>query len=79
MDGSKEKEGNKLTKNESVSVIDAIKCPHCKYLMDFWDYIVGDDMSGMYVPFPVFLRADVTLNFFIGVDPVNDPELYCPV
>lgn len=37
-----------MTKNESVSVIDAIKCPHCKYLMDFWDYIVGDDMSGKF-------------------------------
>lgn len=33
----------------------------------------------MYVPLPVSLRADVTLKLFIGVDPVNDPELYCPV
>ncbi|MEH7105127.1 hypothetical protein V7102_14985 [Bacillus velezensis] len=35
-----------MTKNESVSVIDAIKCPHCEYLMDYDPYLDVCDMSG---------------------------------
>ncbi|MFU1714135.1 hypothetical protein ACM392_01075 [Bacillus amyloliquefaciens] len=35
-----------MMKNESVSVIDAIKCPHCAHVMEFYDYIEGGDMSG---------------------------------
>ncbi|MDF4194842.1 MULTISPECIES: hypothetical protein [Bacillus amyloliquefaciens group] len=35
-----------MKKNESVSLIDAIKCPHCKYLMDYAPYLDEYEMSG---------------------------------
>lgn len=37
-----------MKKNESVSVIDAIKCPHCGNLMDYDPYLDLDewDLSG---------------------------------
>ncbi|MCR4368064.1 hypothetical protein NT852_19965 [Bacillus amyloliquefaciens] len=35
-----------MKKDESVSDIDAIKCPHCEYLMDYDPYLDVCDMSG---------------------------------
>lgn len=68
-----------MTKNETVSVLDAIKCPHCGHVTGFDDYIDTCDMSGDFnmdceacgEPFHV----DFSSTFQFSSKKMNDDEM----